>query len=146
MQGFDVLPQDFRNVVLEFAYNMHYDHVLESVNTILDIKAMDVPFFFFRDKVWSWTFKKYCRNPIYTYLPVELIGGSYSDLFDEDSMFCLLLGLDFRRRNVRLLGSRRDWLNRIYASWRAVEPLAAFYKMLLRCNTPIMKKNRFFVL
>ena len=144
MQNFSVLPTDLQNIVLDFAYNLERDAIVRSLETILEIKTMHIPFFFFRKSIWSWFFRKYVPNPINVFLPIELIGGRYNDLFDEDSMYCLLLGLDFRRRNVRLLGSREDWLNRIYTSWRAVEPLAAYYRMLMRCNsaaTPIMKQK-----
>ena len=62
-------------------------------------------------------------------------------VFDDDAMFCLLLGLDFRRRSVKMFGSRQRWLDRIMRSWKCVEPFGAYYKMLLRSQGPIMKQR-----
>ena len=132
------LPDVLQDLVLEFAFNLPKDQVLGSLQVILDMK---LPFFFFREKIWSWEWKHFLPNPVFSFFPIEYYNGRFDELFDDDAMFCLLLGLDFRRRNVRLFGSRQKWLNRIVTSWRCVEPLAAYYRMLLRTRTPIMKKR-----
>ena len=67
--------------------------------------------------------------------------GVIGELFDDDALYVFLLSLDFRRKNVKMFGARQVWLNRIVTSWRCVEPLAAYYRMLLRSRRPIMKKR-----
>ena len=135
------LPDVLQDLVLQFAFNLPKDQVLRSLQIILDIVDMKLPFFFFREKIWSWHCKHFLPNPVFDFMPIEYYNGRYNELFDDDAMFCLLLGLDFRRRNVRMFGSRQKWLNRIVTSWRCVEPLAAYYRMLMRSRGPIMKKR-----
>ena len=119
--------------------------VLESLNVILSIIDMDLPFFFFRESIWSWHYNKFLPNPVFSFMPIHYYNGIYSELFDDDALCCLLLGLDFRRRNVRMFGSRQRWLDRIIQCWRCVEPFAAYFKMLLRSKTPIMKQRSAFI-
>ena len=141
----NVLPTVLQQLVIEFAYNMPLPVVLDSLDTVLDIIDMDLPFFFFRPKIWSWHFNSFLPNPVFKFMPIQYYNNLYSELFDEDAMCCLLLGLDFRRRNVRLFGSRQIWLDRILHHWRSVEPFAAFFKMLLRSKTRIMKLRSPFI-
>ena len=106
-----------------------------------EIKDMDLPFFFFRDKIGAG------KTSVFTPVRqkwIEYFGGMYRDLFDEDRMFYLLLSLDFRRRTVRMFGNREAWLNRFSTSWRSLEPFAAYYKMLLRTKDPVLKQKIFF--
>ena len=137
----DELPDVLQDLVLMFAYNLPKAQVLKSLEVILSIIDMDLPFFFFRTKIWSWQYNHYLPNPVFSFMPIEYYNGRYGELFDDDAMFCLLLGLDFRRKNVRMFGTQQKWLDRIVLSWRCVEPLAAYYRMLLRTRTPIMKKR-----
>ena len=135
------LPTVLQDLVLLFAYNMPKQAIARSLTTLISINEMDLPFFFFRDKIWSWHFHRFLPNPVRVFMPIEYYNGLYNELFDSDAMYCLLLGLDFRRKNVRMFGSREQWLHRILNCWRVVEPFAAFYKMLMRSEGPIMKKR-----
>ena len=136
------LPVDLQDLVLQYAYNMRRSDVLDSLEQILDIKAMRLPFFFFRERIWSWHYARFLPNPVFQFLPIGYFGGSYSDIFDTDSFFSLLIGLDFRRKKVKCYGSRRRWLDHMLMSWEMVLPFSSFYKMLLRSKTPIMKMRR----
>ena len=143
--NFSVLPSVLQDLVLDFAFNLPKTDVLESLNVILSIIDMDLPFFFFRESIWSWHYNKFLPNPVFSFMPIHYYNGIYSELFDDDALCCLLLGLDFRRRNVRMFGSRQRWLDRIIRCWRCVEPFAAYFKMLLRSKTPIMKQRSEFI-
>ena len=136
-----VLPTDLQDLVMLFCYNLPLDAVRNGVNMILDIKDMGLPFFFFREKIWSWEYKRFLPTPIKKWMPIEFYGGMYRDLFDDDCLFYLLLCLDFRRRRVRMFGSRQQWFNRFAYSWRSFEPFAAYYRMLLRSREPVLKPN-----
>ena len=75
------------------------------------------------------------------FLPIEYFTGNYIDIFEDDTLYSLLLGLDFRRREVRKFGSRKLWMRRLCTCWKAVESFSSYYKMLLRTKTPILKKG-----
>ena len=141
----NILPDVLQDIVIDFAFNLPKRDVLDSLEVILGIIDMDLPFFFFREKIWSWEYAKFLPNPIFSFMPIGYYNGLYSELFDDDALYCLLLALDFRRKNVRLFGSRQRWLSRILTSWRSIEPFAAYYKMLLRSRTPIMKNRSSFI-
>jgi hypothetical protein len=134
-----VLPTVLQDLVMLFCFNLPKEDVLRGVDMILDIKDMGLPFFFFRERIWSWEFSRFLPNPLKVFLPIEYYGGLYRDLFDDDCTYYLLLCLDFRRRNVRMFGNREAWHDRFASTWRAVEPFAAFYKMLLRTKQPVLK-------
>ena len=68
-------------------------------------------------------------------------GGKFRDIFNDDSVYCFLIALDFRMKNVRAFGSRRLWELRLLDSWRAMDSLAAFYKMIMRSKTRVLRKN-----
>ena len=142
---FSVLPSVLQDLVLQCAFNLPKTDVLESLDVVLSIIDMDLPFFFFRESIWSWHYNKFLPNPVFSFMPIHYYNGIYSELFDDDALCCLLLGLDFRRRNVRMFGSRQRWLDRIIRCWRCVEPFAAYFKMLLRSKTPIMKQRSAFI-
>ena len=44
----DLLPDVLQEIVLEFAFNLSKAQVVKSLETILDILDMELPFFFFR--------------------------------------------------------------------------------------------------
>ena len=136
-----VLPEVLQNLVLEFAFNLPKQAIVDSLRIILGIIDMALPFFFFRDKIWSWHYRRWLPSPLVSFMPIEYYNHEYGELFDDDALYCLLLSLDFRRKNVRMFGSRQRWLDRIVMSWRSVEPFAAFYRMLMRSRTPIMKRT-----
>ena len=135
-----VLPLVLQELVLDFAFNLPLDAVLKSLHTVLSIVEMELPFFFFREKIWSWHYNMFLPNPVFSFMPIEYYNGRFCELFDDDALYCLLLALDFRRRK-KMFGSRQRWLDRIVSSWRCVEPFAAFYKMLMRSNTRVMKQR-----
>ena len=84
MRGSDVklgdLPCVLQELVFQFAYNMPRDDVLRSLETILSIINMELPFFFFREKIWSWHYNEFLTNPVRTFLPIEYYNGRYCEL------------------------------------------------------------------
>ena len=139
MRNLRVLPPELVNLVCFFAYNLPHASVKRSVNQLCRILDMRMPFFFFRKMIWSWHYSKFLTSPLVEFLPIEYFEGKYSSLFDEDVLYYFLLCLDFRRRHVRVFGGRDRWLNRFLSSWRTFEPFGAYYKMLLRSKTKILK-------
>ena len=136
------LPPDLQNIVCMFAYNTTLALVKRSVAIYLVIRSMNLPFFFFKLRIWCWHERKFIKNPLDEFVPIETVGGRIGDLFDDDGMYCFLLALDFRRKKVKMFGSRERWLHRLASNWCTVEPFAAYYRMLLREGEPFMKKRK----
>ena len=82
------LPDVLQDLVLQFAFNMPKDQVLGSLRVIMDIVDMKLPFFFFRQKIWSW----HCKN----FLPK--IGRAQSELQSQAYLVCRLL---LEKQNVQ---------------------------------------------
>ena len=141
MTNFDDLPTVLQDLVMLFCFNLPKADVLKGVDMILDIKDMGLPFFFFRDKVWSWEYARFLPSPLKVFMPIEYYGGSFREIFDADSVYCFLLALDFRMRNVRKFGNRQRWENRILLSWRVMDSLASYYWMLMRSKTRVLRRS-----
>ena len=71
------LPLVLQDLVLQYAYNMPREQVLDSLEVILDIKAMQLPFFFFKELIWSWHYATFLPNPIHCFTPIAYFGGSF---------------------------------------------------------------------
>lgn len=142
MRNLSFLPPELVDLVCMFAYNLPHAAVVKSANEMCCILDMNMPFFFFRKRIWCWQYAKYLTNPLSRFLPIEYFGGRYTSLFDEDVMYYFLLSLDFRRRKVKVFGSRTRWLDRFLSSWRTFEPFGAYYKMLMRSKTQVLKTRR----
>ena len=138
---FTELPPELLNIVVLFAYGVPLEAVKHSLTLYSEIKNMSLPFFFYRDIVWDWDSRKFLKNPMVSFEPIEAFGGIVGHLFDEDAMYCFLLGLDFRRRIVRMFGTRERWLHRLSTNWCAVEPFAAYYRMVMRSSDNLLKKS-----
>ena len=134
------LPTDLQQLVYMFAFNLPKDAVQTSLQTVLEIKRMQLPFFFLRDKIWSWHFTKFLVNPLVRFMPIEYFNGTFRELFDDDALYCFLFGLDFRMRNVRKFGNRQSWESRILQSWRVVESLGLYFRMIMRSETRVLRK------
>ena len=141
MEKFAELPPDLQNIVCSFAYNTTLGCVKRSLAIYLVVRSMNLPFFFLKRRIWCWHERAYIKNPMTAFVPIETVGGRISELFDDDGFYCFLLALDFRRKKVRMFGSRDRWLHRLASNWCTVEPFAAYYRMLLREDEPFMKKD-----
>ena len=144
MQEFAELPSDLQNIVCNFAYNTTLGGVKRSLAVYMVVRSMNLPFFFYKAKIWCWDAREFIKSPMKAFVPIETIGGSIAELFDDDGMYCFLLALDFRRKKVKMFGSRDRWLHRLASNWCTVEPFAAYYRMLLREDEPVMRKRKLF--
>ena len=136
------LPLVLQDIVYMFAYNLPKTAVQYNLQTLLEINSWQLPFFFFRTKIWSWHWKTFLPNPCKEFMPIEYYCGTFRAIFDEDAVYCFLLGLDFRMRNVRAFGNRAQWERRILQSWRHMDSLANFYWMVMRSKTRVLRKTR----
>ena len=135
------LPDVLQDLVCMFAWNMPKKLIQPSLDIFVEINNWRIPFWFLRKRVWSWHYRSYMKTPLKEFLPIEYFGGEYKQLFNEDAVYCLLIGLDFRLKNVRKFGNRKKWETRILQSWRVMESLSSFYKMLLHSKRGVLRKN-----
>ena len=135
------LPSVLEDLVYMFAWNLPKTPVQASLITYSEINGWELPFWFFHKRIWSWDYNCDLDSPLKTFMPIEYYGGHYKDLFNEDAVYCFLIGLDFRMKNVRAFGNRRLWEARLLDSWRVMDALSAFYKMLMRSKTRVLRKN-----
>jgi len=138
------LPRVLEDLVYMFAFNLPKEAVRASLDTVLRVKRWKLPFWFLNPRIWSWHYHAYLDNPMNTFMPIEYYGAKYKCLFNVDAIYCFLLGLDFRMKNVRVFGSRQLWEARILDSWRSIDALSCFYKMLLRSKTRVLRKNTYY--
>ena len=135
------LPIVLQDLVLSFAYDEHKWVIKRELETLLEIKSWRLPFWFIEPVIWSWHYRRYVTTPLISYVPMKYCGHKYRDLFDLDVIHSFLLALDFRVKNVRCFGSRELWQTRILESWRCLDSLSSFYKMLLRSKTRVLRMN-----
>jgi|AP95_1055475.scaffolds.fasta_scaffold203397_1 hypothetical protein len=135
------LPDVLQDLVYMFAWNLPKDQVSDSLGVYLEIESWKLPFWFFNKRMWSWHYSRYFDNPLKSFMPIEYFGGKYREVFNVDAVYCFLIGLDFRMKNVRLFGSRALWEMRILETWRVMDSVADFYKMLMRSQTRVLRKN-----
>ncbi len=138
------LPSVLEDLVYMFAFNLPKEPVQASLSTVLEVKSWNMPFWFLNERIWSWHYRRYLDSPVKAFIPIEYYGGEYKCLFNLDVIYCFLLGLDFRMKNVRAFGSRQLWEGRILDSWRSMDSLSCFYKMLLRSKTRVLRKNTYY--
>ena len=135
------LPVVLQNLVLDFAFKERKEVIKRELETLLLIKSWGLPFWFLESTIWSWSTRSYVTTPLLQYIPMKHCGHNFRDLFNLDVIHSFLLALDFRMKNVRAFGPRRLWQMRILESWRSLDSLSSFYKMLLRSKTRVLRFN-----
>ena len=135
------LPAVLQDIVVSFAYDKTIKEVNECIDVLLSIRKMRLPAFFTQEVVWSWSTDEFVVNPLVKFEHIDTVSGDYSSLFNFDALYCFLDALDFRKREVRQFGSRREWLQRLFSAWETVSPLSAFFRVILRAKNPTKKRN-----
>ena len=136
-----VLPPVLVDIVLNYAFGVSKQQIRETLRVVDTIKAMDLPFFMLKSKLWSWNEKKFVPNITKSFVPLIEFGNDVNSLFDYDACYCFLLSLDFRKRIIRTFGTRDQWLERLMHNWLSFEPFAGFYKMVLHLDNTVLKKR-----
>ena len=125
--NFQKLPTVLQDMVCEFAWKTNWDHVRLNMEQLFRIKKYNMPPIFFRGLFFSAEYGCYLPNPLLTYTPIfNLIS-----LFNKHRIHELLYKLDFRKRDVKCLGSRWEWVRAMDHSYENILQFGMFYKMLL---------------
>jgi len=124
---FQELPTVLQDIVCDFAWQTEWEHVEANINQLFRIKEFDLPPIFFRPYIFYAENMRYELNPLHVYAPVfDLLS-----LFNRHRIHELLYKLDFRKRDVKCLGSRLRWMKLMDNDHESILQFGMFYKMLL---------------
>ena len=139
--SFPDLPVVLQDLVIDFAWKMHADVVRKNVDDILVIKNFNLPGLFLRGFLFDPRICKHVTSPLLVYTPF----WEFKKLFNTFRIQELLYSLDFRKRIVRVAGTRYDWMNSFEEHYVNILQFGMFYKMLLASNkniwTPTYQKQ-----
>ena len=94
---------------------------------------------FLRDLVWSkrrWSFE---ITPLTVFQPISAFSNTWEDVFDWQVVQEMLWRLDFRRRHVRCLFRRHEWISHFCKDWHSIEAFSDFFCFLLYTRIPCFK-------
>ena len=137
--GFAKLPNDLKNVVCAIAYDSTWKTVQKDIETCILIKQMDLHPLFLRDLVWSNRSCGFEVSPLYVFAPIAWFRGTWQNIFDWQVVRECLWRLDFRRRNVRNLLSRREWVECFEESWKNIQLFSDYFCFLVYTRVPCFK-------
>jgi len=110
-----------------FAYKTQNAIVQANLNQILLIKRTQMPRFFFQHYVRDINSFCYMVSPIHEYRPHYEFRLLFNVYRIKELMYCL----DFRKSNVKSMGSRLSWMEAIDLDFRSILNFGLFYKMLI---------------
>ena len=131
--SFANIPRDLQDLVCKFAWKTSYDVVCERLDTVLVLKAFQLPANFYHALVWSWIEMKFVNNPLVEFSPL----GDFSSFFNQPLIKQILYTLDFRKRAVKMLGTRWNWLESFDAHWSNLAQFGIFYRILRKTRHDI---------
>jgi hypothetical protein len=133
------LPKDLKNIVSGFAYDCKWEIVEENLRVCKEIRKMQISIVFTREIMWSAKYRDFIPNPLRVFEPICNFTGLWADYIDWHAVQELLWRLDFRRKFVKLVNSRKEWRELFRVSWRNIEQFDNFYNFLLYTRVPCFK-------
>ena len=130
MTKFYDLGEDLANIVCDFAFKCRYSEVFYSLKWYLEILCFSFPQHLLNRRIYSPRYRRVLPNPLIVFEPIQNF-GSYRDLFDWSTVYMLLWQLDFRRKVVRVYGSRGNWHTRFALDWKNVLEFVLYYRTLV---------------
>jgi len=137
--GFEDLPKDLKNIVSGFAYDCKWSEVLKDLKTCEQIAEMEISPVFLRPEMWSWTYRAHMPNPLRRFEPIANFTGRWEDMIDWHAVNELMFRLDFRRKFVKVGGTRDQWFCKFRLNWTSIHLFDAFYQVLLYTQVPCFK-------
>jgi hypothetical protein len=137
--GFVHLPKDLKNIVCSFAYDCSWGIVEENLKQCGTVKAMQIHPVFTRQTMWSLKYQEYLPSPLIRFEPIQNFSHNWQDYIDWHAVQELLWRLDFRRKFVKLVHSRREWRKLFKENWANIVLFDGFYRFLLYTRVPCFK-------
>ena len=126
---FAALPNVLQDLVVQFAFKINKKEMESDLNTIFEIKQWRLHPCFLRHRVFlsdSWSFE---NNPLETYFPLEMMSSMYA-LFDMCIVYDILERLDFRKKDVRCMGTRIQWMESLEMHWEFIGLFSFFFNQI----------------
>lgn len=130
MSNFADLGEDLADIVCDFAFLCRYSEFFYSLKRYLEILCFRIPEHLLNRRLYSPKYRRVVPNPLKVFEPIQNF-GSYRDLFDWSTVYMLLWQLDFRRKIVRVYGSRGSWHVRFALDWKNVLEFVIYYRTLV---------------
>ena len=144
--SFDELPKVLKNVICEFAYASNWEKTHSDLQMCERLNNCGISPVFLRSRMWSWHYCAFINSPLSVFEPIERFTGRWADIVDWHAVNELLFRLDYRRRIVRLGGTRRQWFKKFRQNWLSVREFDSFYRIMLhssvRCFKPTYELQR----
>ena len=137
--GFAQLPNDLKNVICSIAYGAKWETIKNDINTCIQIKQMQLHPLFLRELVWSNRTHNFEVSPLAIFEPIQTFRGTWQVIFDWHVVRECLWRLDFRRRHVKSLMSRREWVDCFEESWENIEMFSDYFCFLVYTRVPCFK-------
>ena len=131
--SFSAIPKELQNLICLFAWKTDIDTVCRRVDAILVLKTYHLPANFYRAMVWSWIDMRFVVCPLVKFCPIE----DFNSFFNVPLIKNILYTLDFRKRPVKMLGSRWDWLRAFDEHWSNFVQFGIFYSVLQKTRRNI---------
>ena len=131
--SFGTIPTDLQNLICLFAWKTNIDTVSSRLDAILVLKTYHLPANFYRALVWSWIETRFVTCPLVEFSPL----GDFNSFFNTPLIKSILYTLDFRKRPVKMLGSRWDWLRSFDEHWSNFVQFGIFYSILQKTRRNI---------
>ena len=148
--SFVQLPKVLKNVVCEFAFVCNWCETEKSLQMCETIASLDISPVFLRVKMWSWSYAMFVPSILYVFEPICRFTGRWGDIIDWHAVNELLYRLDYRRRLVRVGGTRHQWFERFKENWLNVCLFDSFYRLMMnssiQCFKPTFEQERFAML
>ena len=145
--SFPKLPKVLKNVVTEFAFDCGWAETNRNLQMCEKIALCHISPVFLRPKMWSWKFREFLPSPLVVFRPIRQLTGRWSDMIDWHAVNELLYRLDYRRKLVKLGGTRNEWFDMFKKNWLNVRVFDAFYRIMLQapfaCFKPTFERQRF---
>ena len=137
--SFETLPKVLKNLVCEFAFDNNWTRTASSLEMCEKIARYEISPVFLRSQMWSWSHATFLPNPLRVFLPIQQFTGRWSDMVDWHAVNELLYRLDFRRKFVRVGGTRHEWFQKFRDNWLNIRLFDSFFRIMLHSTIPCFK-------
>ena len=124
--SFSALPADLQDLVIGFCYKIRYNELKHDLDVISEINRWCLPPCLLPRTIFCRETYNYEHHPTVVYRPLNHFHSKLR-LFNMLQIHEVLNRLDFRKREVRTMGSRWDWLENLQ-KWEFVGLFSVFYR------------------
>ena len=145
--SFERLPKVLKNLVCEFGFGVDWETTHSNLEMCEKIASFHISPVFLRLQMWSWSHGNFLPNPLVVFRPIQQFTGRWSDMIDWHAVNELLYRLDFRRKFVRVAGTRHEWFQKFRNNWLNICLFDSFFRVMLHsaipCFKPTYQEQRF---